>query len=149
MWRITWPIRWLITWRYMWLCTWLCAHDLGALKTKLKLVGCHDRDCCREDMVASSSPPRQTAWLGIGGKGLDIYWSTCKGEGFLMGCLMVVTSGGMIRWLGWGAAIVRLSCSFIELIGVGVGDAHIGCTPNVVMLFWGAEMPRTVGATVG
>ena len=42
MWRITWPIRWLITWRCMWLCTWLCAHDLGALKTKSKLVGCHD-----------------------------------------------------------------------------------------------------------
>ena len=31
---------------------------------------------------------------------------------------------------------------------MGVGDAHTSCTPNVVMLFWGAEVPRTVGATV-
>ena len=100
-------------------------------------------------MVVSSSPPRKMAWSGIGSKGLDIYWSTCKGEGFLMGCLMVVTSGGMIRRLGWGAAIARFGCSFIELTGVGVSDACVGCTPNVVMLFWGAEMPRMVGATVG
>ena len=35
-------------------------------------------------MVASLSPPRKTAWSGIGGKGEDIYWSTCRGEGFLM-----------------------------------------------------------------
>ena len=45
----------------------------------------------------SLSPPRKIAWSGIGSEGLDIYWSTCKGERFLMGCLMVVTSGGMIR----------------------------------------------------
>ena len=53
-----------------------------------------------------------------------------------------------MRQLGWGAAIAKVSCSFIELTGVGVGDAHIGCASNVVMLFWGVEMPRTVGATV-
>ena len=97
-------------------------------------------------MVASSSPPRKTAWLGIGGNGEDIYWSTCKGEGFLMECW---TSGGMMRRLGCSAAMAKVSCSFIELRGVGVGDAHVGCTPNVVMLFWGARMPRVVGATVG
>ena len=97
-------------------------------------------------MVTSSSPPRKMAWSGIGGEGLDIYWPTCKGEGFLMECL---TSGGMIRRLGCGAAIMKVSCSFIELAGVGVGDAHVGCALNVVMLFWGARMPGVVGATVG
>ena len=45
-------------------------------------------------MVTSSSLPRKTAWSGIGGEGLDIYWSTYRGEGFLMECW---TSGGMIR----------------------------------------------------
>ena len=80
----------------------------------------------------SSSPPRKMAWLGIGGKGEDIYWSTCRGKGFLLECL---TSGGMMRRLGWGAAIAKVGCSFIELTGVSVGDAHVGCTPNVVMLF--------------
>ena len=45
--------------------------------------------------------------------------------------------------------MAKVSCSFIELVGVGVGDAHIGCAPNVVMLFLGARMPRVVGATVG
>ena len=44
---------------------------------------------------------------------------------------------------------MKVGCSFIELTGAGVGDVCIGYTPNVVMLFWGAEMPRTVGATVG
>ena len=83
-------------------------------------------------MVASLSPPRKTAWSGIGGKGEDIYWSTCRGEGFLMVCW---TSDGMMRRLGWGAAIAKVGCSFIELAGVGVGDACIGCAPNVVMLF--------------
>ena len=58
------------------------------------------------------------------------------------------TSDGMIRQLGWGAAIAKVSCSFIELAGAGVGDACVGCAPNVVMLFWGARMPRVVGATV-
>ena len=53
---------------------------------------------------------------------------------------MVATSG-MIRQLGCGAAKARISCSFIELTGAGVGDAHISCTPNVVMLFVGAEVP--------
>ena len=77
-----------------------------------------------------------------------IYWFTYKGKGFLMGCLMVATSGGMIRQLGWGAAITRFGCSFIELTGAGVSDADVSCTPNVMMLFWGAEMPKTVGATI-
>ena len=86
-------------------------------------------------MVVSLSPPRKMAWLGIGDEGLNIYWSTCKGKGFLMGCLIVVISGGMTRQLGWGAAIVRFSCFFIELTGVGVGDACISCAPDVVMLF--------------
>ena len=54
-----------------------------------------------------------------------------------------------MRRLGWGAAFVKIGCSFIELIGVDVSDVHVGCAPNVVMLFWGVEMPRTVGATVG
>ena len=97
-------------------------------------------------MVASSSPLRKTAWSGIGGKGEDIYWSTCGGEGFLMECW---TSGGMMRQLGCSAAIAKVSCSFIELVGAGVSDVHVGCTPNVVMLFWGARMPGVVGATVG
>ena len=48
-------------------------------------------------MVASLSPLRKMAWSGISSEGLDIYWSTCKGEGFLIGCLMVVTSRGIIR----------------------------------------------------
>ena len=86
-------------------------------------------------MVASSSPPRKMAWLGIDGEGLDIYWFTCKGKGFLMGCLIAATSGGMIRQLGCGAAIARVGCSFIKLTDVGVGDAHVSCAPNVVMLF--------------
>ena len=55
----------------------------------------------------------------------------------------------MMRRLGWGAAIAKVSCSFIELAGAGVGDARIGCAPNVVILFWGARMPGVVGATVG
>ena len=55
----------------------------------------------------------------------------------------------MMRRLGWGAAIAKVSCSFIELTGAGVGDVHIGSAPNVVMLFWGARMPGVVGATVG
>ena len=54
-----------------------------------------------------------------------------------------------MRQLGWGAAIAKVSCSFIELAGAGVGDAHVSCTPNVVMLFWGARMPGVVGVTVG
>ena len=58
MWRITWPITWLITWWCMWLCTWLCAHDLGALKTKSKLVGCHD-SCV---MVVSSCFQSKDPW---------------------------------------------------------------------------------------
>ena len=45
-------------------------------------------------MVESLSPPRKTAWLGIGGEGEDIYWSTCRGEGFLLECL---TLGGTMR----------------------------------------------------
>ena len=45
-------------------------------------------------------------------------------------------------------AIVKVGCSFIELIGAGVGDACISCAPNMVMLFWGAEVPGIVGATV-
>ena len=49
-----------------------------------------------------------------------------------------------MRQLSWGAAIAKVSCSFIELTGVGVSDVHVGCTPNVVMLFWGAEMSGTV-----
>ena len=44
--------------------------------------------------------------------------------------------------------MARVGCSFIELRGAGVGDARIGCTPDVVMLFLGARMPRVVGATV-
>ena len=51
-------------------------------------------------------------------------------------------------YLGWGAAIARFGCSFIELTGAGVSDVCISCAPNVVMLFWGAKMPRMVGATV-
>ena len=97
-------------------------------------------------MVASLSPPRKTAWLGIGGEGEDIYWSTCKGEGFLMECW---TSDGMMRRLGCGAAMVKVGCSFIELRGAGVGDARVGCAPDVVMLFLGARMPGVMGATVG
>ena len=45
--------------------------------------------------------------------------------------------------------MVRVGCSFIELRGAGVGDACVGCTLNVVLLFWGARMPGVVGATVG
>ena len=97
-------------------------------------------------MVASSSPPRKTAWSGIGGEGEDIYWFTYRGEGFLMECW---TSGGMMRQLGCGAAMAKVGCSFIELRGAGVGDMRVGCTPDVVMLFLGARMPRVVGATVG
>ena len=44
---------------------------------------------------------------------------------------------------------MKVGCSFIELTGAGVNDAYISCVPNVVMLFWGAEVPRMVGATVG
>ena len=44
---------------------------------------------------------------------------------------------------------MKIGCSFMELIGVDVSDACVGCAPNVVMLFWGVEMPGTVGATVG
>ena len=44
--------------------------------------------------------------------------------------------------------MARVGCSFIELVGAGVGDACVGCAPNVVMLFLGARMPRVVGATV-
>ena len=54
-----------------------------------------------------------------------------------------------MRRLGCGAAIAKVSCSFIELRGVGVGDACVGCAPKVVVLFLGARMPRVVGATVG
>ena len=54
----------------------------------------------------------------------------------------------MMRRLGWGAAIVKVSCSFLELAGAGVGDACVGCAPDVVVLFWGARMPGVVGATV-
>ena len=94
----------------------------------------------------SLSPPRKMAWSGIGGEGEDIYWSTCKGEGFLM---EYETSGGMMRRLGCGAAMVKVGCSFIELVGAGVGDARVGCAPDVMMLFLGARMPGVVGATVG
>ena len=83
-------------------------------------------------MVASSSPPRKTAWSGIGGEGEDIYWSMYRGEGFLMECWI---SGGMMRRLGCSAAMVRVGCSFIELRGAGVSDACVSCAPNVVMLF--------------
>ena len=55
----------------------------------------------------------------------------------------------MIRRLGWGAAIAKVGCSFIELTGVGVGDVRVSCAPKVVMLFWGSRMPGVVGATVG
>ena len=71
----------------------------------------------------------------------QLYWSTCKGEGFLTECW---TSDGMMRQLGWGAAIAKVGCSFIELVGAGVGDAHVSCAPNVVMLFWVARMPGVV-----
>ena len=54
-----------------------------------------------------------------------------------------------MRRLGCGAAIAKVGCSFIGLVGAGVGDACIGCTPNVVMLFWGVRMPGVVGTTVG
>ena len=54
-----------------------------------------------------------------------------------------------MRRLGCGAAMAKVGCSFIELRGAGVGDARVGCAPNVVMLFWGARMPGVVGATVG
>ena len=97
-------------------------------------------------MVASSSPPRKTAWSGIGGEGEDIYWSTYRGEGFLMKCW---TSGGMMRRLGCSAAMAKVGCSFIELRGAGIGDACIGCAPDVVVLFLDARMPGVVGATVG
>ena len=53
-----------------------------------------------------------------------------------------------MRRLGCSAAMVKVGCSFIELRGVGVSDVRVGCAPNVVMLFWGARMPRVVGATV-
>ena len=59
------------------------------------------------------------------------------------------TSGGMIRRLGCDAAIAKVSCSFIELRGAGVGDACISCAPDVIVLFLGARMPGVVGATVG
>ena len=58
------------------------------------------------------------------------------------------TSGGMMRQLGYSAAIAKVSCSFIELVGVGVSDVHVSCAPNMVMLFWGARMPGIVGVTV-
>ena len=45
--------------------------------------------------------------------------------------------------------MVKVSCSFIGLIGVGVGGAHVGCTPDMAMVFLGAGVPGTVGATVG
>ena len=77
-------------------------------------------------MVASLSPPRKTAWSGISSEGLDIYWSTCKGKGFLIKSLMVVTSG-MIRQLGYGVAKARVGCFFIELTGAGVSDARVSC----------------------
>ena len=54
-----------------------------------------------------------------------------------------------MRRLGCGAAMTKVGCSFIELRGAGVGDACVGCAPDVVMLFLGARMPRVVGATVG
>ena len=54
----------------------------------------------------------------------------------------------MMRRLSCGAAIAKVGCSFIELVGVGVSDARVSCTPNVVMLFWGVRMPGVVGATV-
>ena len=31
---------------------------------------------------------------------------------------------------------------------MGVGDTCVGCASNVMMLFWGAKMPGTVGVTV-
>ena len=46
-------------------------------------------------MVVLLSPLRKMAWLGIGSEGLDIYWSTYQGEGFL-----IVATSGMIRQLG-------------------------------------------------
>ena len=54
-----------------------------------------------------------------------------------------------MRQLGCGAAMAKVGCFFIELEGAGVGDACVGCTPDVVMLFLGARMPGVVGATVG
>ena len=54
-----------------------------------------------------------------------------------------------MRRLGWGAAIAKVGCSFIELTGGDVGDVCVGCAPNMVMLFWGARMPGVVGVTVG
>ena len=45
--------------------------------------------------------------------------------------------------------MVKVGCSFIELVGAGVGDVCVGCVSNVVLLFWGARMPGVVGATVG
>ena len=45
--------------------------------------------------------------------------------------------------------MAKVGCSFIELEGAGVGDARVGCAPNVVVLFLGAGMPGVVGATVG
>ena len=56
---------------------------------------------------------------------------------------------GVDRNMGCGAAMAKVGCSFIELNGAGVGDARVGCTPYVVMLFLGARMPGVVGATVG
>ena len=44
--------------------------------------------------------------------------------------------------------MAKVGCSFIELVGAGVGDARLGCTPNVMMLFLGARMPGVVGMTV-
>ena len=54
-----------------------------------------------------------------------------------------------MRRLGCGAAMAKVGCSFIELRGAGVGDARVGCAPDVVMLFLDARMPGVVGATVG
>ena len=54
-----------------------------------------------------------------------------------------------MRRLGCGAAIAKVGCSFIELVGAGVGDARVGCAPDVVTLFLDARMPGVVGATVG
>ena len=45
--------------------------------------------------------------------------------------------------------MAKVGCSFIELRGAGVGDACVGCAPDVVMLFWDVRMPGVVGATVG
>ena len=60
---------------------------------------------------------------------------------------MVVTSK-MIRQLGCGAARAGVGCSFIELTGMGVSNTCIGCASNVMVLFVGAKVPWTVGATI-